>query len=218
MDGAAFEKLSQMKIVWLGSNDCINENFEGANGIAAMPEAVTERCGFCRSNNEIGNCQVLSDLNRIGDENSRKNRNLIEEVLKEQKRQNIILELELKAGKACEVRLAVMEKSARDEGNCQSTLDVQRVEMIKKVARIAALEAELSFAKLSNRRYDTQVRELTEKLEAMYGRTFYAVTDLPNTAKWQEQRINEVQAETVEFYEYDAEIREVKKRDNALFV
>lgn len=46
MNGRLFERLPDLERVYLGSNECINEEFIGDNRIQNLPRTVTEKCSF----------------------------------------------------------------------------------------------------------------------------------------------------------------------------
>lgn len=49
MNGAVFNRLSKLKLIYLAGNICINENFKDQNQITALSRVVSEKCAFCEA-------------------------------------------------------------------------------------------------------------------------------------------------------------------------
>lgn len=112
-----------MFYVGLEDNKCIDQEFQGAIEIPEMPKTVSDQCGFCLSNEEIGNCDMMRELKLS-----------IGKISAEQKRQNEVLETkdeEIAKLKGENAKLKAKLGFAKDSNN-------------KKAIKIATLETQLN--------------------------------------------------------------------------
>lgn len=62
MNGEAFKRLGKLQRVDLRENQCLKEDFRDVKRIKALPQVVTEKCGFCDINAQ---CEKLKRLEEM---------------------------------------------------------------------------------------------------------------------------------------------------------
>lgn len=148
-----FKNLNKLTTVYMSPNECIKENFLTPDRIAEMSEIVTRNCGFCRSNEDIGNCDMLHELRAILVSEQNKQIRILESSLKthEQTQLNLIKEFKV----AIEKQYIGTLSTNTEELRSADALSVKKIEELtlelkKKDDKIKILEEKIELSKKTN--------------------------------------------------------------------
>lgn len=191
MNGKAFDRLENLKIVYLESNACINENFLTKTQIIEIARVVSDKCGFVEIFNETSSETKLPETTTASVSNHETNsKALLDTQLAE------IAKLSGKLSKLqTELNALVIAKAQAETQTLMlkeiyERLDAQRNETCRMIVEkksaetsgdVAKLRGELHAAKLAKDRAEIQttlLKEVYAKLEIQRNETFAAKMEL----------------------------------------
>lgn len=167
LNGGAFVRLGNLHHVYLSENICIDDDFVDPNALSTMSSVVTAKCGYCRSNEAFGNCEMLEHMKSFEVENRKKIEETFEKVFVEQKFQSKVIE-------------ALMNKTMLELEETRLRLTEKENVITDHLVTIARLEYEVMAAKHSKTQCDGQVatvQRVYHELETQRMENFYYKAD-----------------------------------------